>query len=264
LTDYQCECQTGYVGKDCEIRACTKGSCNGHGTCINNTDGNGYNCQCDPPYFGSNCADTSTACDGKTCNNVGMCSVISLVDYQCQCDIGYTGKDCEYKACTEDSCSGHGNCTNNTLSNGYNCQCDLPYFGSDCEKESVVCDNVTCSYNGNCSVKSMTDYECLCEPGYGGKDCDKERCTEASCNGNGNCTDDDNGFICVCIPPFYGTNCLHGPSPCEDKTCNEVGVCVNSSLTDYHCQCDDGFFGKDCEKINGTCNDMHLKRNKCE
>ncbi|KFD59254.1 hypothetical protein M514_28568, partial [Trichuris suis] len=52
---------------------------------------------------------------------------------------------------------------------------------------------------------------CKCKDGYGGPACEHsvEKCTDASCNSNGLCTDDSEyGSIkCTCYDGYKGDNC---------------------------------------------------------
>ena len=53
------------------VNYCYDVDCSGHGRCVNRA--NGYRCECDPGYSGTNC-DRMPCVDGLTCRNNGVCT----------------------------------------------------------------------------------------------------------------------------------------------------------------------------------------------
>lgn len=52
-------------------------------------------------------------------------------------------------------------------------------------------------------------FSCLCHSGYTGEYCDEvfDPCEEIHCLNGGNCTTQNNKFICECTPEFIGSRC---------------------------------------------------------
>jgi len=95
--------------------------CNGRGKCINK--GVGSVCQCNAPYFGTNCKKVCTS-DGE-CKNGGKCKL----DGTCDCTgTGYGGDDCGTVNCTSnDQCKNGGICQSDGI-----CKCKLNFAPPNC------------------------------------------------------------------------------------------------------------------------------------
>lgn len=89
---YQCDCNPGFTGRNCENTYCTGETCSGHGKCVNEDDG--HYCDCTPGFVGDECADTY--CSGETCSGHGSCTNGDK-GYTCHCTREYFGKQCGMK-----------------------------------------------------------------------------------------------------------------------------------------------------------------------
>ena len=162
-----CQCQSGYVGIDCQYLCHDAETCSGNGVCTNKGT-----CDCDDNYVGYHCENMchrDTSCSGH-----GDCSTCGT----CICDPCYHGLDCA----TE--CSDNGQCIADK------CECDGCHLGRYCESE--------CNSHGTCNAGNMT---CTCEKNWGGQKCMLRVCP-GDCSGHGICNS-VTGF-CYCDPGYKG------------------------------------------------------------
>eukprot|EP00057_Strongylocentrotus_purpuratus_P011853 XP_011666327.1 PREDICTED: low-density lipoprotein receptor-related protein 4-like [Strongylocentrotus purpuratus] len=92
VSDYECDCMTGFTGKDCDtVDSCSAEPCT-YGTChpLGVSD---YECDCMTGFIGKDC-DTVDSCYAEPCT-FGTCHPLSVFDYECDCVTGFTGKDCD-------------------------------------------------------------------------------------------------------------------------------------------------------------------------
>ena len=92
LGDYQCHCQDGWTGQDCQedIDECQENDkiCNA-GICVN--EEGSFQCYCKPGYTGSRCDNDFDECLSNPCMNNGTCA--NLVNsYSCTCVPGFNGE----------------------------------------------------------------------------------------------------------------------------------------------------------------------------
>ena len=165
-----CQCQSGYVGIDCQYLCHDAETCSGNGVCTNKGT-----CDCDDNYVGYHCENMchrNTSCSGH-----GDCSTCGT----CICDPCYHGLDCA----TE--CSDNGQCVADK------CECDGCHLGRYCESE--------CNSHGTCNAGNMT---CTCEESWRGQKCTIPGCPgkDLDCSGHGVC----NAAIgfCYCDPGYKG------------------------------------------------------------
>ena len=96
--EFKCQCKDGFVGKRCEVAACSPNYCNNNGLCaINENDINQLQCECNEGFEGQRCE--IDLCDSVICEN-GSCD-----SGTCICNAGYINIDgnCE-ETCTVNPC----------------------------------------------------------------------------------------------------------------------------------------------------------------
>ena len=214
--------------------------------------------RCRENWYGDNC--TEFICDRieeYPCGNNGTCYPRNnYTAYGCSCDEQYSGDHCEisHLSCTNASCNGYGNCSDNALlPSGYHCQCDTGFTGDDCEININECEGVNCN-NGSC-VDGINNYICECFVNYVGRHCNHpDYCAIHSaeesygcgggvcCANGGTCYNNlvNGRSECNCIPPWlslYG--CRRAAQPCAGDPCQNNGTCEPHGL-DYVCQCGPG------------------------
>ena len=122
------------------------------------------------------------------CSNNGMCKFVSNTFF-CLCDYSYfTGYACQTdtRPCSSNPCLNNATCVDYSNAKSFNmsstignnssefyCFCDEYHEGSNCEIEKNICQNETCSSNGNC-VAVNNKAKCNCFSMYSGDRCETE------------------------------------------------------------------------------------------
>lgn len=115
-----------------------------------------------------------------------------------------------------------------------------------------------CQNGGTCMTDSgdRGSYECNCQSGYTGSNClQVNYCLGDRCNGNGNCTNQINGYKCTCTKyPFLSNDAMNQNCTYEDRcineshVCNNRGICSNVNKT-FKCDCFKPWYtGETCNK----------------
>nr|CDJ95832.1 EGF and NHL repeat and YD repeat domain containing protein [Haemonchus contortus] len=251
-----CQCEKGWTGEGCELRACSHPTCSDHGVCMNGQ------CYCADGWRGKECAEQITEPTVATVPATVVAALVPMVEVlpspsekprqisrelerqklpkpskmilqppkcndhgkyvvdTCRCDRGWEGKDCEREVCPP--CE-HGLCRSGL------CICEAGWTGN-------LCDHADCAIGCLDHGKCMKNGTCLCDKGWNGGNCHIEGCP-LSCSGHGECRwgllpgEDGDGWRCDCQPSFIGDDCaVPVETDCQDGLDND-----NDGLID----CDD-------------------------
>ena len=192
--------------------------------------------------------------EANPCKNGATCQPLAnYTDYECQCAVNYIGKFCtvSHFNCSNTTCSGHGNCSDNGLDpSGYQCECDEGFSGSNCEENIDDCVGVNCN-NGTC-VDGISRYHCSCNLTYTGSHCeDVDYCAAHSaeesngchsgicCPNGGTCINvpEEERHECACPPPWLAVHsCRRRAVLCADDPCHNDASCEDDGLQ-YTCTC---------------------------
>ena len=270
--DYQCVCQPGTTGDNCEVNYddCYSNPCYYGGNC---TDGfQDYSCDCPTGATGKDCSINPDECINEPCQNGATCS--NGYDKPiCSCPLGYYDDLCQYayfepsRFCDSSPCMNEGTCSPGKDS--YTCLCMEDYTGDVCD-ESIQfqggCVNNPC-YNGSTCIETPNGYECVCSPGFTGplcrfplNNCELEYCRNGICE-----VGVYGAYLCVCDEGYKGDTCVEVITPCElnSSLCVNGGTCIDNG-SDYYCECDREYYGINCQyHINppDLCSDNQLCSN---
>ena len=110
------------------------------------------------------------------CSNNGQCKLDSLINsFLCLCNSIYlSGSACQKdtRPCSSSPCLNNAACVD-SLNSSFSCVCDEYHRGANCEFEIDLCQNETCSSNGNCFSLNNTA-KCKCFNMYAGEKCESE------------------------------------------------------------------------------------------
>jgi len=265
---YKCECEPGYVGRNCEtLDECAlavanqETPCQNGGTCVDGD--NAFTCTCLSGWTGADCSEVQ-ACqvavaNGETpCNGNGTCvdgTGASDASYTCMCNTGWLGLGCG----VVDRCVGHACQNGSTCVNGvsdYTCDCTgLDYEGNRCQTQIDDCAANPCMNGGLC-VDGNRTFTCNCAGlDYEGDRCQTQinNCDPNPCLNGGACTDGDRTFTCNCGGlDFTGDRCQTQIDDCASNPCLNGGTCVDGNNT-YTCNCADDYIGTNCETLEDDC-----------
>ncbi|OQR79147.1 protein crumbs-like, partial [Tropilaelaps mercedesae] len=259
---YDCICQPGFIGKNCETKVnnCGSAPCRNNGTCADAPFG--YTCHCPKGYRGPNCEVNRNECteDFSPCNGRGRC-FDRYGGFQCVCQEAFEGDQCEraVNRCAGEICHNGGTCT--ATASGYFCQCLSGFSGENCEISTDDCSrkpaNKQCSDpHASCDVRTG---KCQCKPGYvpnQGSCLPARSCSDEPCWNGGSCLGSGFAYSCVCLDRFSGRHCEYEQNTnkhngrCDDRLCANGGSCVQGST---NCSCVPGFAGSHCEVNEDNC-----------
>ena len=273
---FKCVCDSGWSGDTCstDVDECVDQSCSGHGTCTDSTDSTVaigvFKCACDSGWSGDTCSTDMDECVDQSCSMHGTCTesntnpTVALGEYSCACGTGWSGDTCgtDVDECDGQSCPGHGTCTDSntdsTVALGeYSCRCYQSggFIGTNCDQ--MVGPEITSGQCGNpittfekCKEAQMSfDYDGMTNEisdtnvpfGCGWRDNFKWFFNNRT--GNSNCSMTHH---CACM--------IDGP--CDWRTCPSKKTCIDSrnstsfSDREYHCDCNLGWEGENCDQCS--------------
>ncbi|XP_005742174.1 protein jagged-1b [Pundamilia nyererei] len=252
---WQCVCDVNWGGLLCDkdLNYCgTHQPCKNGGTCTN-TEPNEYQCECQEGFRGRNCDIVEHACLSSPCMNGATC-VEDQTGFSCICSEGWTGHTCTdaVKQCDRSPC-GHG-ATCEEAPGGYRCLCPPGWTGRTCQLDNNECESSICIHARSCR-NLIGGYLCDCLPGWTGPNCDiRNSSCQGLCLNGGRCEDQVSGSRCVCPPGFSGKHCQNRQRLCDSAPCLHGGQCVEKDERTVTCNCPTGYSGNFCEVVLDLCN----------
>ncbi|CAF0962041.1 unnamed protein product [Brachionus calyciflorus] len=106
----------------------------------------------------------------SNCSNNGKCKFKNN-QFSCECLSHFSGATCQVdtRPCSSNPCLNNATCIDEIESKKYNCECvndpetnSQIYYGQNCQFKIDVCENETCSGNGNCKdFENRPQCECF-------------------------------------------------------------------------------------------------------
>ncbi|XP_052772238.1 uncharacterized protein LOC128211461 isoform X1 [Mya arenaria] len=282
-----------------------------------------YECECQPGYDGINCESTYDGCAGKPCSLGRTCTDLSPEEqqrqgraYMCsECPLGYTAREDDDNVCIDiDECASKSSCQQSCINTegSFICVCeqglqqDRTNFSAcrdmnECEDESHNCSQVcvnlyggfrcecrtgfvlkeltgqcllgdvnpcasaiiNCTNTAGCTVDEYNTTKCFCERGFelddSGENCkDIDECLRHICPQE--CINFSGGFECTCLDGYR----LEGISTCSvceipyyGHECNNTCECTGRGAIECNpvrgCMCDAGWIGSTCDDDINEC-----------
>ncbi|KRY18790.1 Neurogenic locus Notch protein [Trichinella patagoniensis] len=173
-----------------------------------------------------------SSCLPSPCQNGGRCAIGNDGFAECECIPGYFGRYCDHPdPCKPNPCMNNGLCrfeiddTNGVL---VNCSCPLGKTATDAHgaKQSLYPPFAT-------GPQFWSNWADLTHPGK-------------ACQVFHMC------FLPVATVGFTASLCeVQLPNACDSSPCKH-GKCILNTLQSYHCECDFGYLGYHCERVD-TC-----------
>lgn len=87
----------------------------------------------------------------------------------------------------------------------------------------------------------------------------EKSCDDSICGVRGKCLANGAFYTCECQDGFYGQNCELRQSQCTITPCFNGGVCREFNETTVECECPPGFNGNFCEFAFDPCSQKHCQ-----
>ena len=146
-------------------------------------------CECNDGYVTRDCGVRRDSPDDTACSVHGIATVFdsyarhdmpdrrtplppNQIVVSCHCQPGYGLHDCSSRCGGNDTtpCSGHGTCLNGTWQPG-RCLCDAGWAGDACDQRCCSGHGIYGNSSRACSVDGSGLEDCFCDPGFVGAGC---------------------------------------------------------------------------------------------
>lgn len=206
----------------------------------------------------------------KHCYNNGKCQYVDGKQ-TCFCLPKYDGDQCEHFICSG-YCSNDGICllppdrilfnmTSEEAKNQRRCKCKSEWTGEICSIPMKLCQN-ECHNGGTCHYITLNNgtikEQCTCPLNFSGSKC--ESCASLQCFNGGICRESAlSMYICDCNDRFTGRHCEI--DKCENY-CKNNGVCLIDQVKGPTCKCINDYSGEKCDQDN-QCKDFCMNGGTC-
>ncbi|CAH3179809.1 unnamed protein product, partial [Porites evermanni] len=242
---------------------CESSPCKNNGRCVSLYKENSYVCLCSDGFFGIYCEKAPwgnayflaqifkvLAGELRYLNTGGSCTD-QVSGYACICQPGYAGAQCQtnINECSSNPCLNGGSCTDQV--NGYTCSCQPGYAGARCQSGTYALALRTLQM---LLFDIQEEFSCHAPSGnaYFLAQIFKILAGELRyLNTGGSCTDQVNGYACICQPGYAGAQCQTNINECSSNPCLNGGSCTDK-INGYTCSCQLGYTGARCQSLSGT------------
>uniref|UniRef100_A0A3Q3BEX5 Delta-like protein n=1 Tax=Kryptolebias marmoratus TaxID=37003 RepID=A0A3Q3BEX5_KRYMA len=221
--EYQCECQEGFRGRNCDIGECCPRF---PGSCLQQTSEapGGFRCLCPPGWTGRTCQLASVCIHARSCRNL-------IGGYLCDCLPGWTGPNCDISTYERTQNKTKKKNRKKRNESGSRCSCPPGFSGKFCQSGPGPCDSAPCLHGGQCTVEQDgRTAACNCPTGRSGLLCEVtlDLCDPNPCQQGVQCHSAEGRYICACPDGFYGNECASLKSPCIGQHCpgKRKTVCI--------------------------------------